>query len=104
MSMTEERCIFPHSNNSIFTPIRDFPWYTIHFYDTQEVNCKLICEHFACRHEERYGSSTLPWKKWILAKDLPEDPDEVKKVRASFREMVRKMIVGRQLRMGITVC
>ena len=38
-----------------------------------------------------------------MAKDLPDDTEETKIVRATFRSVVRKMIVGRQLRSGIAV-
>ena len=67
---------------------------------------KEVVNQFAfciCRYEERYGSKTLPWKKWIMAENLPDDTEETKIVRATFRAVVRKMIVGRQLRSGIAV-
>ena len=38
-----------------------------------------------------------------MAENLPDDTEETKIVRATFRAVVRKMIVGRQLRSGIAV-
>ena len=39
--MAEERCVFPRSNASIFSPTRSFPW-----------------------HEERFGNHDLHTKLW----------------------------------------
>ena len=29
--LSQERCVFPYSNNAIFAPIRDFPWHEERF-------------------------------------------------------------------------
>ena len=39
--MSEERCVFPNSKESIFSPTRSFPW-----------------------HEERFGNHDLHTKLW----------------------------------------
>ena len=78
--MTQERCIFPHSNNSIFFPTRNFPW-----------------------HEERFGSRELPFKKWKIIIDLGESGYEKKKFDTSFKDIVKKIMVGRQIHAGIEV-
>ena len=79
--MTEERCVFPNSNNSIFSPTRSFPW-----------------------HEERFGDHNLHTKLWKIFNQLEKKECDQKKFQLTFKEVVKKILVGRQINLGIQVC
>ena len=78
--MEEERCVFPHSNNSIYSPTKSFPW-----------------------HEERFGNRNLHTELWKIFDELTEKKCDIKKIEMSFKEAVRKILVGRQINIGIQV-
>ena len=78
--MPEDRCIFPHSNNSIFSPTRTFPW-----------------------HEERFGNHDLHTRLWKIFDELEKKECDKKKFQLTFKEVVKKILVGRQINLGIQV-
>ena len=78
--MAEERCVFPNSNDSIFFPTRSFPW-----------------------HEERFGNHELHTKLWKIFNELQETEIDRKKFELTFKEVVKKILVGRQINLGIQV-
>ena len=79
--MAEERCVFPHSTNSKFSPIlRSFPW-----------------------HEERFGNRNLHTEHWKIFNEKAEKKCDRKKIELSFKEAVKKILVGRQINIGIQV-
>ena len=78
--MAEERCVFPNSNDSIFSPTRSFPW-----------------------HEERFGNHELHTKLWKIFNELQETEIDRKKFELTFKEVVKKILVGRQINLGIQV-
>ena len=78
--MAEERCVFPHSNDSIFSPTRSFPW-----------------------HEERFGDRNLHTKLWKIFNEFTENKCDQKKFELTFKEVAKKIIVSRQINLGIQV-
>ena len=78
--MSEERCVFPNSNNSVFSPTRSFPW-----------------------HEERFGNQDLHTKLWKIFEKLERKECDKKKFQLTFKEVVKKILVGRQINLGIQV-
>ncbi len=76
--MTEERCIFPNSNNSVFAPLQDFPWY-----------------------ESRFASKTLPWQKWIIVIETEDSTGQRSTKKITFKSVVRKILTGRAMKSGI---
>ena len=78
--MPEERCVFPNSKHSIFSPTRSFPW-----------------------HEERFGNHDLHTKLWKIFDELEKKECEEKKFQLTFKEVVKKILVGRQINLGIQV-
>ena len=78
--MAEERCVFPRSNASIFSPTRSFPW-----------------------HEERFGNRDLHTELWKIFDELVKKECDKKKFQLTFKEVVKKILVGRQINLGIQV-
>ena len=78
--MAEERCVFPRSNASIFSPTRSFPW-----------------------HEKRFGNRDLHTELWKTFNEFTEKKCDTKKFERTFKEVVKKIIVGRQFNLGIQV-
>ena len=78
--MSEERCVFPNSKDSIFSPTRSFPW-----------------------HEERFGNHDLHTKLWKTFDQFEKKECDRKRFQLTFKEVVKKILVGRQINLGIQV-